>query len=96
MYQYIPHNPFYAQIISLLATGIRGGNAYHNQLLGLSRLPDLGATTDGEGMADVAAGAPPAIVPSEGKCDDDQGEAESPSPNRWGEIEVRDRGNSLC
>lgn len=65
-----------------------------NQLLGLSRIPDLGATGDsGENVAvtTTTTTTTPAVVPSGGKGDEEQEaeEWESAPSSRWGEIEVR-------
>lgn len=56
-------------------------------------------TADSGESAVVAVTAPvatttstaPAVAPIDGRRDAEQGEAESPPPSRWGEIEVRPR-----
>lgn len=80
----------------------------HDQLLGLSRIPDLGTAADRGECAAVAPVATttttaPLVAPRGDEDDEEQGEAEAPPLNHWGEIEVHlderkrlDRGGSMA
>lgn len=85
-----PQTPF-------LTSGFVVAILVHNQLLGLSRIPDLGTTSNPSESDAVAVASPvatttttaPGVGPSGDNGEDVQEEAELPPPNWWGEIEVR-------